>query len=80
MTVIRLSLAAASLALLAATAPSSAQYYDGYAAALQHQYGAYTYNSYHTYNSYSQPSYSYSYDGGRRYGYGRYGYSYRRYY
>ena len=78
---IRLSLAAASLALLAATAPSSAQYYDGYAAAMQRQYGTYnTYNSYDTYNSYSRPSYSYSYDGGRRYGYGRYGYSYRRYY
>jgi hypothetical protein len=68
---IRLSIAAAALALAAATNPVSAQ-----------TWGSYGYNSYGSYNSYSRPTYnsynSYSYDGGRRYGYSRYGYGAQR--
>jgi hypothetical protein len=62
---IRLSLAAAALALVATTNPGAAQTWG------------YGYNSYGSFNSYSRPtynSYSYSYDSGRRYGYSRYGY------
>jgi hypothetical protein len=55
---IRLSIAAAALALLAATNPGAAQDY-GY------RYG---------YNSYSKPNYGYSRYGYKGYGYSRYGY------
>jgi hypothetical protein len=65
---IRLSIAAAALALVAATNPGAAQ-----------TWGSYGYNSYGSYNSYSRPTYnSYSYDSGRRYGYSRYGYGAQR--
>ena len=67
---IRLSIAAASLALLAATVPGHAQSYG---------YSSYGYSSYqpsYGYSSYSRPSYGYS-----SYGYSsyapRYGYGYR---
>jgi hypothetical protein len=81
---IRTTLAAATLALLAATNPGAAQYYnDGYAP--QRQYG--TYNSYQpTYRqpsygyqqpTYRQPSYGYQQPAYNSYGYGRYGYGYR---
>jgi hypothetical protein len=85
---IRVSIAAASLALLAATNLASAQeYYNGGVFGMQSVYGN-TYNSYNTYrrpsyNSYnSYNSYSNNYDSGRRYGntwssYARQGYSYR---
>ena len=69
---IRLSIAAASLALLAATVPGHAQSY-GYG------YNSYGYSSYqpsYGYSSYSRPSYGYS-----SYGYSsyapRYSYGYR---
>ena len=75
---IRVSIAAAALALVAATNPGAAQDY-GYGAAMQHQYG--TYNTYNSYNSYSKPSYGYSRYGYKAptyekpsYGYSRYGY------
>jgi hypothetical protein len=85
---IRVSIAAAALALLAATNPGAAQTWDyGYNNAIQHQSGTYdTYKpsyygyrygykpSYNYYNSY-KPSYSYEY--GHKYGYSRYGYGYR---
>jgi hypothetical protein len=84
---IRLSIAAASIAVLAATSLASAQEYgnsyNGGVFGMQSVYG----NSYNSYNTYRQPSYnSYntynSYDSGRRYGntwssYARQGYSYR---
>jgi hypothetical protein len=63
MTVTRLLLAAALLALLAATNPGAAQTWGyGY-----NSYGGPAYNSY-----------GYGHDGGRRYGYSRYGYGYQR--
>lgn len=83
---IRVSVAAAALALLAATNPGAAQNWDyGYGAAMQHQSGTYdTYRpSYYgyrygykpSYNNYYKPNYGYEY--GRKYGYSRYGYGYR---
>jgi hypothetical protein len=73
---IRISIAAASLALLAATNPGLAEDWDAYRNSMQHQYG--TYDNYKSYDSY-RPSYGgYSYDNGyRKYGYGRYGYGKR---
>jgi hypothetical protein len=84
MTMIRVSIAAVSLALLAVTNPASAQdYYNGGVFGMQSVYG----NSYNSYNSYRRPAYNTyntynSYDSGRRYGntwssYARQGYSYR---
>jgi len=62
---IRLSLAAAALALVAATNPGAAQTWG------------YGYNSYGSYNSYSRPTYnSYGYS---RYGYGYQRCTYRCY-
>jgi hypothetical protein len=83
---IRTTLAAATLALLAA-APASAQYYDGYGNSVQRQYGTYdNYSRYNNYNNYSRYGYrqgynnygdDYSYRKYRRYnGYSRYGYRY----
>jgi hypothetical protein len=80
---IRLSIAAASLALLAATVPGSAQEYNGGVFGMRQVYGNQYNNSY---NSYRRPTYNNSYDNsyerGRRYGnyssYGRQGsYGYR---
>jgi hypothetical protein len=89
---IRTTLAAATLALLAAT-PGHAQYYDGYGNAVQRQYndGYYNnYNSYNNYNNYSRYGYRQGYTNyGNDYNYGyrkyhnyysRYGYGHRRYY
>jgi hypothetical protein len=79
---IRLSVAAASLALLAATGLASAQeYYNGGTFGMQSVYG----NSYNSYNTYRRPAYN-SYNTyntySRNYGntwssYARQGYSYR---
>jgi len=74
---IRISIAAASLALLAATNPGVAEDWNAYKNSMQHQSG--TYDSYKpSYDSY-KPSYGgYSYDDGyRKYGYRRYGYGKR---
>jgi hypothetical protein len=59
---IRTAIVAASLALLATTSTSFAQYYS---------YGGYR-------PSYGYSSYSYSYQPSYGYGYSRYGYGYRR--
>jgi hypothetical protein len=59
---IRTAIVAASLALLAMTSTSFAQYYS---------YGGYR-------PSYGYSSYSYSYQPSYGYGYSRYGYGYRR--
>jgi hypothetical protein len=81
---IRLSIAAASLALVALTAaPGVAEEYNGGMFGMRQVYGN-QYNSYNRYNSYRRPtynssynnSYNNSYESSRRY-YGRYGYSYR---
>jgi hypothetical protein len=79
---IRVSIAAAALALLAATNPGAAQNYDyGYGASMAHQSGTYDYwnkPSYGysrygykapAYNSYEKPTYYKP-----SYGYSRYGY------
>jgi hypothetical protein len=87
---IRTTLAAATLALLAATNPGAAQYYNdgGYAASVQRQYG--TYNSDYGYRQPSYGRYGYGYRQTYReptyrqptynnYGYGRYGYGRQTY-
>ena len=90
MTMIRTALAAAaSLALLAAATPGFTQDYGyGYRYGYNHGYGivqkdySSQYSTYHPwapqYDSYNSYKNSWSYDGGRKYGYSRYGYGYKR--
>jgi hypothetical protein len=90
MTMIRTAIAAAaSLALLAAATPGFAQDYGyGYRYGYNHGYGivqkdySSQYSTYHPwapqYDSYNSYKNSWSYDGGRKYGYSRYGYGYKR--
>jgi hypothetical protein len=54
---IRFSVAAASLALLAATSFASAQEYNGGVFGMQSVYGN-SYNSYNSYNTYRRPAYN----------------------
>jgi phospholipase/lecithinase/hemolysin len=69
---IRVSIAAASLALLASTGLASAQEYNGGTFGMQSVYG----NSYNSYNTYRRPTYN-SYDTYRRPTYNSYD-TYRR--
>jgi hypothetical protein len=77
---IRLSIAAAALALLAATNPGAAQDYGYGYNSYKPSYG-YSRYGYKGYDSYSKPSYGYSRYGYKGYGYEKpsYGYGYSRY-
>jgi hypothetical protein len=68
---IRISIAAASLALLAATTLASAQEYNGGTFGMQSVYGNSYNNSYNSYNTYRRPSYN-SYNNGYNNNYNNY--------